>query len=312
MRSGPRQRRPSTSDRPPTGQVGSAAIRTTTTGSTGRPRPDGPSCALQSREVADALSLEEDGPTRRKFLARLQGEISKRGGHRSAASGCEGRPHQVDFFYGTPSPGNAVAGRYTHDRFSVTRQLRYSRDETQLALDLGLFINGLPVATFELKNSLTNRRSPMPSSSTGGIATHARSSSSSGVAWSTSPGRARSSLLHPPKGQGIPVPALQPRLERRRRQSAQPERPQDRLPLEAGPHSRGADGHPRELAQVVETKDEKTGKKKAIQVWRGITSWTWCAGCWPTQVSMARVDAISSSTRRVAASRTPSPGLLIS
>ena len=30
-------------------------------------------------------------------------------------------------------------------------------DETQLALDLGLFINGLPVATFELKNSLTKQ-----------------------------------------------------------------------------------------------------------------------------------------------------------
>src|SRR5688572_4843721 len=29
--------------------------------------------------VADALDLGQDGPTRRKFLARLQGEISKRG-----------------------------------------------------------------------------------------------------------------------------------------------------------------------------------------------------------------------------------------
>jgi type I restriction enzyme R subunit len=47
--------------------------------------------------------------------------------------------------------------RYARNRFSVTRQLSYSRDETQLALDLGLFINGLPVATFELKNSLTKQ-----------------------------------------------------------------------------------------------------------------------------------------------------------
>ena len=30
-------------------------------------------------EVAEALDLDRDGPTRRKFLARLQGEISKRG-----------------------------------------------------------------------------------------------------------------------------------------------------------------------------------------------------------------------------------------
>ena len=55
-------------------------------------------------------------------------------------------------------PGNPVAAaRYAQNRFSVTRQLRYSRDETQRALDLGLFINGLPIATFELKNRLTKQ-----------------------------------------------------------------------------------------------------------------------------------------------------------
>jgi type I restriction enzyme R subunit len=67
-------------------------------------------------------------------------------------------PHQIDLFFGTPSPGNtAAADRYAQNRFSVTRQLRYSRDETQLALDLCLFINGLPIVTFELKNSLTKQ-----------------------------------------------------------------------------------------------------------------------------------------------------------
>ena len=43
------------------------------------------------------------------------------------------------------------------NRFTVTRQLRYSRDEIRRALDLCLFINGLPLATFELKNSLTKQ-----------------------------------------------------------------------------------------------------------------------------------------------------------
>lgn len=63
------------------------------------------------------------------------------------------RPAQIDLFYGTPSPGNLKAAeRFAANIFSVTRQLRYSKDETQLALDLCLFINGLPVATFELKN----------------------------------------------------------------------------------------------------------------------------------------------------------------
>jgi len=108
--------------------------------------------------ASEALDLDQDGPTRRKFLARLQGEISKRGVIDVLRHGVKHGPHHLDLFYGTPSPGNPAAGeRYAQNRFSVTRQLRYSRDETQRALDLGLFINGLPVATFELKNSLTKQ-----------------------------------------------------------------------------------------------------------------------------------------------------------
>ena len=109
-------------------------------------------------DVAEGLTLDEDGPTRRKFLARLQGEITKRGTVDVLRHGIKHGPHDLDLFYGTPSAGNVKAKvLYGANRFSVTRQLRYSRDETQLALDLGLFVNGLPVATFELKNSLTKQ-----------------------------------------------------------------------------------------------------------------------------------------------------------
>ena len=109
-------------------------------------------------EVAESLALDEGGATRRKFLARLQGEVSKRGVIDVLRNGVKDGPHHVELFYGTPSPGNpAAAERYAQNRFSVTRQLRYSRDETQRALDIGLFINGLPIATFELKNSLTKQ-----------------------------------------------------------------------------------------------------------------------------------------------------------
>ena len=109
-------------------------------------------------EATEALDLDQDGPTRRKFLARLQGEISKRGVIDVLRHGVKHGPHAIDFFYGTPSPGNVKAAEhFAQNRFSVTRQLRYSRDETQLALDLCLFVNGLPVATFELKNNLTKQ-----------------------------------------------------------------------------------------------------------------------------------------------------------
>ena len=109
-------------------------------------------------EAADSLALHEDGPTRRKFLARLQGEISKRGTIDVLRHGIKHGAHDLDLFYGTPSAGNPVAQEhFAQNRFTVVRQLRYSRDETQLALDIGLFINGLPVFTFELKNSLTKQ-----------------------------------------------------------------------------------------------------------------------------------------------------------
>ena len=108
--------------------------------------------------TAESLSLSEDSPTRRKFLARLQGEVSRRGTIEVLRHGIKHGPHHLDIFYGTPSPGNEKAKeRFEQNRFTVTRQLRYSRDETQRALDTVLFINGLPVLTFELKNSLTKQ-----------------------------------------------------------------------------------------------------------------------------------------------------------
>ena len=102
-------------------------------------------------EATESLALDEDGPTRRKFLTRLQGEISKRGTIDVLRHGIKHGNHDLDLFYGTPSAGNEKAkALFETNRFSVARQLRYSRDETQLALDMGLFINGLPVFTFEL------------------------------------------------------------------------------------------------------------------------------------------------------------------
>ena len=109
-------------------------------------------------ETAEVLALDEDGPTKRKFLSRLQGEISKRGIIDVLRNGIRHSAHDLALFSGTPSAGNEQAKeRFTLNRFTVTRQLRYSRDESQRALDIGLFINGLPVITFELKNNLTKQ-----------------------------------------------------------------------------------------------------------------------------------------------------------
>ncbi|MGN6270264.1 MAG: type I restriction endonuclease subunit R [Sphingomonas sp.] len=108
--------------------------------------------------LVGALSLDDDTPTRQKFLGRLQGEITKRGVIDVLRKGVKHGAHDITLFYTTPSSGNTAAqARFRLNRFTVTRQLRYSQDDTAHALDLALFINGLPVATFELKNSLTKQ-----------------------------------------------------------------------------------------------------------------------------------------------------------
>jgi type I restriction enzyme R subunit len=109
-------------------------------------------------ETVERLGIGNGGPNREKFLNRLQGEITKRGVIEMLRKGLDHLSAKVQLFYGTPSPGNAKAAeQYAANLFSITRQLRYSKDETQLALDLCLFINGMPIATFELKNRLTKQ-----------------------------------------------------------------------------------------------------------------------------------------------------------
>jgi type I restriction enzyme, R subunit len=95
---------------------------------------------------------------RLKFLARLSAEIGNRGVIDVLRKGIDHGALHFDLFYGTPSEGNIKAsGLHALNRFSITRQLAYSTDETRRSLDLCLFINGLPIATFELKNSLTKQ-----------------------------------------------------------------------------------------------------------------------------------------------------------
>jgi type I restriction enzyme R subunit len=108
--------------------------------------------------IAEALELGSDTPTRRQFLARVEREIRNRGVIDVLRRGIQHNQHSITAFYATPTPGNTKAEElHAQNRFSVTRQLRYSLDETRRSLDMVAFINGLPIATFELKNSLTKQ-----------------------------------------------------------------------------------------------------------------------------------------------------------
>lgn len=111
----------------------------------------------QPREMAK-LGVNNSDQKKRQFLNRLSGEIAKRGIIDVLRNGVKAYPADLIMFYFTPTEKNEKSKQmFEKNIFSVTRQLRYSIDASKLALDLCLFINGLPVVTIELKNHFTGQ-----------------------------------------------------------------------------------------------------------------------------------------------------------
>lgn len=109
-------------------------------------------------DAVKKLQLETNPQKTAQFLARVRDEITKRGIVDVLRKGIKAYPASLIMFYMTPSVNNpAAAALYAKNIFSVTRQLHFSPDATKLSLDLCIFVNGLPVITFELKNQLTKQ-----------------------------------------------------------------------------------------------------------------------------------------------------------
>lgn len=111
----------------------------------------------QPTEVAK-LGIDLSETKKRQFLNRLSSEITKRGVIDVLRNGVKVYPADLIMFYLTPTENNQKSHEmFKKNIFSVTRQLHYASDRAKLALDLCIFINGLPVITMELKNSLTGQ-----------------------------------------------------------------------------------------------------------------------------------------------------------
>lgn len=111
----------------------------------------------QPKEMAK-LGVNQSDQKKRQFLNRLSREITRRGIIDVLRNGIKAYPADLILFYFTPTENNEQAKRlFDKNIFSVTRQLRYAIDASKLALDLCLFINGLPVITIELKNHFTGQ-----------------------------------------------------------------------------------------------------------------------------------------------------------
>lgn len=94
---------------------------------------------------------------RMKFFTRLANEITKRGVVDVLRKGYKFNGSTFDLYYPLPSDLNPSAKKaYGQNIFGVIRQVMYSKTNTN-EIDFVVFINGLSLATFELKNNYTGQ-----------------------------------------------------------------------------------------------------------------------------------------------------------
>ena len=93
---------------------------------------------------------------RRKFLERVRKEITERGVVDVLRKGVKHLSNTFMLYSPYPSELSSVGKQmYALNKFAVIRQLHYSKENAKLSVDVVIFINGMPIITMELKNSLT-------------------------------------------------------------------------------------------------------------------------------------------------------------
>ena len=105
-----------------------------------------------------AVTQASEAAARTEFTKRLVSEINQRGTVDVLRHGIKGWGRRFKLCSFRPAHGLTpeLSAAYAANRAVVTRQQRYTSANTN-TLDLCLFLNGLPVATLELKNPLTGQ-----------------------------------------------------------------------------------------------------------------------------------------------------------
>ena len=117
-------------------------------------------CFVQGTQAKEYERLEKQygADTASKLCYRLSREIQKRGTLDVLRNGIKDRGVKFQLAYFKPASGMNPEHLklYQGNRFAVVRQLKYSR-KIENSIDMVLFLNGVPIITAELKNSLTGQ-----------------------------------------------------------------------------------------------------------------------------------------------------------
>ena len=109
------------------------------------------------REKVEQSMCFRSSSERLKFFTRLRDAITKNGVTDVLRKGFKFNGVTFDLYYPLPSELNPSAKEaYKHNIFGVIRQVMYSKVNNN-EIDFVIFINGLPLATCELKNNYTGQ-----------------------------------------------------------------------------------------------------------------------------------------------------------
>jgi type I restriction enzyme R subunit len=114
---------------------------------------------LETTQPEELAKLQKQSDWKIKILERLDRLVKKYGILRLLRKGLEVDDAHFTLMYVLPLASSSAAAKINFDNneFSVSRQIRYSLLNPREEIDMVVFVNGLPIATMELKNHWTGQ-----------------------------------------------------------------------------------------------------------------------------------------------------------
>ena len=114
---------------------------------------------LQATQPGELKKLQRSADWKLRILTRYDRMVKKHGILRLLRRGLKVEDARLTLFYQLPPENGSqtVRARFESNVFSVTRQVRYHVQNPREEIDMVVFLNGIPLATLELKNHWTGQ-----------------------------------------------------------------------------------------------------------------------------------------------------------
>ncbi len=114
---------------------------------------------LETSQKGELAKIKRAADWKLKILERFDRMVKKYGLLRLLRKGLEVEDAFFTLLYQLPvgSSSQTVQDNFARNEFSVTRQIRYNTANTHEEIDMVVFVNGMPIATMELKNPWTGQ-----------------------------------------------------------------------------------------------------------------------------------------------------------